>query len=122
MACGSMIWSIMDPDQMLRYAIFAKNKMYQNVVTILKLIINMGFNYFFSKLAAMTAIHLLAANMFKNFDKVIYQTNDGKLIKSKLWLVDIWSYLKNQKTNNNNVDLTSINTTNKMEDGNQQEY
>ena len=78
----------------------------------------MGFNYFFSKLAAMTAIHLLAANMFKNFDKVIYQTNDGKLIKSKLWLVDIWSYLKNQKTNNNNVDLTSNNTTNKMEDGN----
>ena len=71
--------------------------MFLNVVTMLKSIINMGFNYFFSKLAAMNGIHVLTSNMFKNFDKVIYQKKDGAFVKSKLWLIDIWGYLKNKK-------------------------
>eukprot|EP00943_MAST-04B_sp_MAST-4B-sp1_P006271 g6271.t1 len=97
MFVGCMVWVAMDPDQMLRYAIFAKNNMFLNVVTMLKSIINMGFNYFFSKLAAMNGIHVLTSNMFKNFDKVIYQKKDGAFVKSKLWLIDIWGYLKNKK-------------------------
>ncbi len=62
-----------------------------------KTIINMGFNYFFSKLAAMNGIHILTANMFKHFDKVVYERNGGTLAKSQLWLIDIWGYLKDKK-------------------------
>ena len=56
MACGCMIWAIMDPDQMLRFAIFGKNKAFQNFVTILKVVVGSAFNYFFSKLAALNGV------------------------------------------------------------------
>ena len=80
----------------LLYAMFCEEN-FLNVVTMFKTIINMGFNYFFSKLAAMNGIHILTANMFKHFDKVVYERNWGTLAKSQLWLIDIWGYLKDKK-------------------------
>ena len=94
MVCGCMIWAIMDPDQMLRFAIFGKNKAFQNFVTILKVVVGSAFNYFFSKLAALNGVHLLAATMFKDFDCVLYTTPDGGTIASKLWKIDVWGQLQ----------------------------
>ena len=90
MLAGIVTWAVMDPDQMVQLALFAKDNMPQNILTVCKMATNYFFNFFFSKLVSLNAVASLAAAMFSEYDKVYYRQKKGKYVQSHLFELDVW--------------------------------
>jgi hypothetical protein len=90
MLAGIVTWAIMDPDQMVQLALFAKDNMPQNVLTVSKMAANFVFNFYFSKLVTLNAVASLAGAMFSEYDKVYYRRKKGKYVQSQLFELDVW--------------------------------
>eukprot|EP00945_MAST-04E_sp_MAST-4E-sp1_P005350 g5350.t1 len=90
MLAGMLTWAIMDPDQIVQLALFAKDNMPQNILTVCKMATNYFFNFFFSKLVSLNAVASLAAAMFSEYDKVYFRDTTGKYVQSRLFELDVW--------------------------------
>ena len=90
MLSGLLVWAIKDPDQMIELALFAKDNVPQNIATILKMVANFGFNFFFSKLVSLNAVASLGAVMFSEYDQVFYMDHTGGYVQSQLFKLGVW--------------------------------
>ena len=88
MVAGCPIWAIMDPDQILRFAIFGKNRLFRMLQQFLKVVIGSCISLFFE----ISSIERAFASSYdvQDFDCVLYATPDGEIMaKSKLWKIAI---------------------------------